>query len=609
MTSSPPQDSDRLQPPRRGDQVALLFIALAVLVYGGSLAAFHASGLVRWGETAALLKILNVAGVVLTVAALVLSAARDWTWLRREEEDIAFVLAKGRDHLELVLLAPRDRALLMGGKTALFHLEEAKARAVAAPRVQTLMDDRVLRVLRMASEGAQPHDTLRGPELRAIALSRAAGVGDAARYISTLLLLLTVLGTFVGVKASMPALVDALGVAAGTGGVPALQDALRMVSGAFGANLSALLGSIALGLASFGLGLGRNNMLARLEQASSLYVYKKVSQTVATSNFTEALNALRQATGNLEGISSNLEKLGDSLEGLSHTVETSLDKTTETLDTILSEQRERLASESSERLDGVERHLTEVALSVQHATSLYESIAGTLAHRSDALAEAGTQLSAAAGELRQSREAFGTFAESATSAIRARLAEIEQATTRHTRAARRAAHEYRGIRESVDLLLPEARQISSAITQAETQHRSSLETLRRDTSEIVAAELGRSASAVAGAVEEGVRAAMTEAADSLGGAHAMERVTRAVEEGMQAAMNGAADRGSAPVLERVALTLQLLEEQLRRQPGSPVAASAESLDRLSGAVESLEARLAGPVWRRWFGTSKNGTRR
>lgn len=601
MSDPRDEDKDRLAPARRGDRTALPLIVAAAVGYCASVGGFYASGLVNWGDLSPALRVLNGVGFALTVFAIIWSFARDWQWLRREEDDIQFVLHEGRDHLELVLLDPARRAAAIasagaaGDHPGAGPIEDAKVEALRNPRVETLLDDRVLRVLRRAEEGEEAREPLRGGELRVIALSRAAGIGDAARYVSTLLLLLTVLGTFLGVKASLPGLVDALDLA-GQGADAAvagerMQGALREVASAFGANLNALLGSIALGLVAFALGTGRHSMLARLEQASSLYVYKRVGQTVATSNFTAALLELRGASRNLEGIAANLAGLGDSLGGLSETVESSLNRTTETLDQILSEQKSSFLQENNRSIERIEKQLTEVVLSVQHATALYETIAGALGQRSEALGSATERITQATDELRSSREAFGTFASSATTAIAARLGELEASVREQTGAALAVSVEYQQIRAGVSDLAAEARTIAADLGRAEEERRSAFQEMDHRVADAVAARLEQATSRLADAVADAVRVGMAD---------------MAARQPSPPTPAPAVDTGAA--LERLAHVLEALEASGGRdQPvGSPTLAP-ETVEHLTRTLQALERQLSRPLWRRLFTSARSAS--
>jgi hypothetical protein len=127
-------------------------------------------------------------------------------------------------------------------------------------------------------------------ELRGIAEVRTAAYGAFARYASSLLLLLAVLGTFAGVKTALPELITAIG--SNTNDTTGLVNALSAVASAFGGNALALVGAVAVGLMAQGLSLGRRNLLERLELVSAEYLYGRTVAAEA-SPLQGAIVALR----------------------------------------------------------------------------------------------------------------------------------------------------------------------------------------------------------------------------------------------------------------------------------------------------------------------------
>lgn len=599
------KDADRLKPFRRGDHLALALVLLGALLFLAGTAGSYLFGLVAWGELSAPLRGLNVLSLLLATFAFAWSVASDWWWLHQEESDIEFVLQEGRHAVELVLLEPAQRAEALRGRGAAAVadavVDDARTRAVASPRVRTLIDDRVLRVSRVAAEGETGGTGagVREAEMRALALSRSARVGGAARYVSGLLLLLTVLGTFVGVKSALPGLVGALDLASGGGDAVSaaaqMQSALRDVAAAFGSNLNALIGAIALGVAGFGLGAGRQSMLARLEQASSLYVYSRLGQGGSTSHFTAALRQLGQASGNLGGIATHLEGLGTSIEGLSQSVESSLETTTETLQSILRQQREEVKQESRQAADKVERQLTETLLLVREATDLYEVLAAELKERNEGFTEASEGLRGALRELGETRGAFTTYADSATRTLDARLKEVELSVRRQAAVARRTYRAHEQIRLSLGELLVQAGQVAGMLGRAEEERRRALQGIEVAVAETVADRFGvvhREFEASLSSIPDRVRAGVESA---LGAALAELAKDRARGDGAAPAPAPAPALADSRALDRLALVLDELQRQLREERRRP---APDTLERLDVTLQSLDRSLSRTFWQR-----------
>ena len=153
------------------------------------------------------------------------------------------------------------------------------------PFKNTLVADRVGRVAQAKAAGATA-DAMRA-SFRADSASRAAAIGATTRYLASTLLLLSVIGTFAGMKAALPGLYAAvqqpsLATPAGT---PAnsprvdidgqnIHEALRHVADAFGANFLALVGALVLSVISFGATVDRRRVLVNLERVSEQRLHR-----------------------------------------------------------------------------------------------------------------------------------------------------------------------------------------------------------------------------------------------------------------------------------------------------------------------------------------------
>lgn len=317
--------SRMLKPPRRGDRSASFWVAGGVLAYVLLSAAFiGAMTRADRGWVDAMLQLMGLGdspnhiatllvllAVVITLAGIA-SVLHDLRSMRPEEHDIDWVFLKKREGLMFVFAPPATR-------NELFRNDPHQLPDMNTIAVETLVDDRVRRAYTAMSR--RDASKVSPEELRIIAEKRTLTYGSIARYLSSLLLLLAVLGTFAGVRTALPQLIDALSKTAGSdGGISAISAPLQAVADAFGGNALALIGAIALGLMAQGLAYGRRSLLERLELVSAEYIYS--GPGISASNPLEAavrtLNntaeEMRSVTGSLLGIESGLEGLGGQFE-------------------------------------------------------------------------------------------------------------------------------------------------------------------------------------------------------------------------------------------------------------------------------------------------------
>ena len=568
----------RLKPPLRGDFLAGSLLLLAFALFLGSTAAFWRLGLIEWSRVNPLLRNLSVFSLALTIVAFLWSFIKDWRWLHAEERDIHLVLNtdEGRQDPTRALHSDHDTR--------------------APKRVETLLDDRVTRVLAPLGEEGQAPLAVRESELRAVAAWRSAGVGSFARYTSGLLLLLTVLGTFIGVKSSLGPLIDALQDAAtsGTTSSADLAGSLDNIASAFGSNLTALIGAIALGLGAYALTSGRQTMLARLEQASSLYIYPRAKRAAARDEFSKALDSLATASKDLGGITAQLERFGDTISDLSTTVSDSLDDTRRTLKALLEQQSGQVAEQARQSVDKIERQITDVVTAVQHTTTVYDTLVSSLEAGRVEMSGTSQQLVAAVTELRKAREEFGRYADSATQTLNERLTKIGQSIERlegtfdrQSRVTRRTYRRYRSIDAGVGALAARAAELAAKIEEAEMQRREAqhaleqqvLEQVARHIANEVGAQVGRQVATPVGEVRDAVRA-LNAGVDSL-----PERVSVAVGR--------AVDDTVAKLMAVAASPRPNGDENI-----------GPALYRLAQTLEGMEQRRARPLWRRILGRGR-----
>ncbi len=397
---------DMLAPPGRGDRVALrwwwcgiagytlLGAALLGALGRGTVGSFRDSALSLFGfgmPPNYFITVLVGGGIVLTIAAMYL-VRRDIGDMAAEEDDVDWVLETKSDGLTLVFLEPAERR-------ARFERND-----LALPdenmTVATLVDDRVRRIhAAMASAGSA---TVSPENLKAIAVDRTARYGSFARYASSLLLLLAVLGTFAGVKTALPALINALGNASGTA---SLIGPLTAVASAFGGNALALVGAIAIGLMAQGIGFGRRNLLERLELVSAEYLYESGS-TSSANPLQAAVTALRDTAHQIHAATGRMTGIESGLRGLSNEFKTSFEVLSTTLADIADRQEDGLYERTSASLDALQMRVGDLAKSVEATALVHSQITAAVQGRAEESRAAIDQMKQTNARLGQSLDAF-----------------------------------------------------------------------------------------------------------------------------------------------------------------------------------------------------------
>jgi hypothetical protein len=357
----------------RGDAVArrwwrfgfLAYLLLGAMVVGGGAAAAGIAGLKQfvglsagqWNPTIAALVLISLA---LTLAVLH-TARKDIAFLEREERDIEWVLRNPGQNMLLVLIPETARAAV------------AKTNGLPAPadwRTPTLLSERIRRVYEAnaRADGTRPSHE----QFRFIAESRVGGYGQHTRYAAGLLLLLTVLGTFSGVKAALPALINAASTV-GTGVTSRIDIPLNAVAEAFGSNSLALVGAIALGLVAQGFVAGRAAFLKRLEIVSDLHIYGGMSAS--------AVQPLEAATRSLEAAALRLADSQGAFEEIAnaiHRLEAATNASTGSLQGALADLGSRADAEffrHSERLfESVEHRIGRIEEVLAVGVEVYQSV-------------------------------------------------------------------------------------------------------------------------------------------------------------------------------------------------------------------------------------------
>jgi uncharacterized protein YoxC len=310
------------------------------------------------------------------------SVRQDRAEMAHEEEDVEWVHLHGREGLGLVF-AP------MAQREALFRRGAREYDAEAGGSVETLMDDRVRRILEKARD---PYLRVSPDELRGIAETRTARYGAFARYASSLLLLLAVLGTFAGVKTALPGLIDAVSQTGGAQpGAADIAAPLRAVADAFGGNALALVGAIAVGLMAQGLATGRRNLLERLELVSTEFLYGGLHGGGSVDPLTEAVRELRETASSVRDTGRAIEGLESGMNGLSESFYEAFERLNERLVELTAQQDQALHERTGSELREMQRRVGTLAETVGSVARAYQGMVDTVEERSRA-SEQGVEL-------------------------------------------------------------------------------------------------------------------------------------------------------------------------------------------------------------------------
>lgn len=402
-TSPGSQQIGMIGVPTRGDGPAWTYLVVGIgfyLVFNLMFISSLLGG--RPDKGRALLELFGISGgvnlviLLLIVAGILLTVGAAWTvWndvrlLKREEDDVDWVLARKREGLMLVFARAGDRE-------ARFARGERTIRPGESAHVETLVDDRVRRVHQAQLEGGGAHMPVE--ELRGIAETRTASFGHVARFASSLLLLLAVLGTFAGVKTALPSLIDAIGATEGAAaGAGSIVDPLRAVADAFGGNALALVGAIAVGLMAQGLSVGRRHLLERLELASAEYIYDR-RRTSSADPLLAAVETLNDTARSVHEAGTAFLGIEDSLAGLSESFRTSFGSLNDKLADVMTQQDEQLHRRTSQALEELQSRVVALAGVVDANTRAYQGLVDRVGERSAESREAVQQMQAASQHL------------------------------------------------------------------------------------------------------------------------------------------------------------------------------------------------------------------
>jgi hypothetical protein len=421
--------------PARGDRYAVPFgfvglgfyVIFNLLLVGALVRHSHTSaaatvaqlvGLGAPGQRNYPLLLLILLGIVVFVVACC-SVWWDARHLREEEEDVEWLYRHGREGMGLVF-APAAR------REEMFRRGIREAPPSEGGRVDTLMDDRVRRVL----EKERDRYALVSPdELRVIAETRTSRYGSVARFASSLLLLLAVLGTFAGVKTALPGLIDAVRQtgAGGRGGTEAITGPLQAVADAFGGNVLALVGAIAAGLMAQGLLMGRRNLLERLELVSTEYLYGGL-QVGSADPLTQAVSELRETAAQVRDAGYSIAGVETGMNALGEAFGDAFDRLNERLVDLAEQQERALHERTSQELRELQRRVVDLAGVVEANTRAYQGIVDTVDERGRESRESVELVRQSVGSLQQaltSVAAFQATAQQAAAGVQATLRALQ----------------------------------------------------------------------------------------------------------------------------------------------------------------------------------------
>ena len=335
--------------------------------------------------------ILVILGIVVFVVSTAWTLRSDLRTLRKEELDIDWIHTHEDDAFEWVF-EPADQ------REALYkHARHSEA--FDERHLVTLVDERVHLLTEKQRDAAV---RVSPDELRVLAESRTAKFGSTARFASGLLLLLAVLGTFSGVKAALPGLIEAAAASEkGISGEASIAEPLKSVADAFGANSLALVGAIALGLMAQGMASGRRNLLERLEHVSDR-LYRYIHSTDSLDPMTAAVRELGSAARIMHETAESLKNIETGIAQLDGTFKGSFANLNASLVEITDQQERALNERTSASLRALEARVMEMSEVVADNTRNYQGIVERLGASAGESREAISQTKNAVAVLERS---------------------------------------------------------------------------------------------------------------------------------------------------------------------------------------------------------------
>ena len=312
-----------------------------------------------------------------------------------------------------VYFAVRDVTRLANENAALASIPavgtiEVFERAVGGdggPFADTLAADRVKRVAQAHALGTTA-DAMRAT-FRADSVSRAATIGTVTRYLASTLLLLSVIGTFAGMKAALPGLYEAVQQSSATQN-PArpsgadingqnIHDALKHVADAFGANFLALVGALALSVMSFGAIVDRRRTLVALERVSEqrLYPLLRSQREIVAQAF---VDQLKESLTDVGTVASQLRGLREAIDRFDSGTTRAIEAFQSTLNKEIRTEFLTAHRDIATRVGSVLPTLSRIASAAETSAVAYQGLVEGVRERDLGLREASETLRQASSE-------------------------------------------------------------------------------------------------------------------------------------------------------------------------------------------------------------------
>jgi hypothetical protein len=269
----------------------------------------------------------------------------------------------------------------------------------------TLVAERVSRVAQAQALGATA-DAMRG-SFRLDSASRAATIGTVTRYLASTLLLLSVIGTFAGMKAALPGLYEAVRQSSPTTTVDRasavdidgqnIHDALKHVADAFGANFLALVGALALSIMSFGATTDRRRTLVRLEKVSEqrLYPLLRSQRELVAQAF---VDQLKESLTDVGTVASQLRGLREAIDRFDSGTTRAIEAFQSTLNKEIRTEFLTAHRDIANRVGSVIPTLTRIATAAETSAVAYQGLVEGVRERDAGLREASEALREATSE-------------------------------------------------------------------------------------------------------------------------------------------------------------------------------------------------------------------
>ena len=248
--------------------------------------------------------------------------------------------------------------------------------------------------------------------LRAQAGVEFARFGTRTRFIASSLLLLAVIGTFVGMKTAIPNLAQAIrygsdsGATSGSASVntSTIQSALEEVANAFGSNFLAILGALALGVAAYGAAADRRRLMVSLEQESERTLYKPLNAKDDLPAIKQLIEEFRINVRDVASVSAGVSDLRSAIISFQSTLKTTIEGLQASFTTgfqrNLIDNQKKIATEMTTLVASV----AEISQSLGKSADAHTALVGEVGERNTAFnasiaafRESGDRISSAIG--------------------------------------------------------------------------------------------------------------------------------------------------------------------------------------------------------------------